>query len=114
MTAHNITVLRQLKLNGMAQALLQQREQPGTYQALSFEERLQLLIDHEQQSRDNRKQQRLLTGATLKVAANAREINYEQPRGLNQSVIAGLLSCGWVTKHQNILITGPCGSGCIG
>ena len=30
MTAHNITVLRQLKLNGMAQALLQQREQPGT------------------------------------------------------------------------------------
>jgi len=111
MTTHNITVLRQLKLHGMAQALLQQLEQPGTYQALAFDERLQLLIDHEQQSRDNRKQQRLLTTATLKVAASARDINYEQPRGLNQSAMAGLLSCGWVAKHQNILITGPCGSG---
>jgi len=47
MNQHNITLLRQLKLTGMAQALLQQLEQPGTYQALSFEERLQLLIDHE-------------------------------------------------------------------
>ena len=54
MNQQNITIVRQLKLNGMAQALLQQLEQPGTYQALSFEERLQLLIDHEQQSRDNR------------------------------------------------------------
>ena len=111
MNQQNITVLRQLKLNGMAQALLQQLEQPGTYQALSFEERLQLLLDHEQLSRDNRKQQRLLTGATLKVQANARDINYEHPRGLNQSVMAGLLGCGWVNARQNVLLTGPCGSG---
>jgi len=111
MTTQNITQLRQLKLNGMAQSLLQQQEQPGTYQGLSFDERLQLLLDHEQHSRDQRKQQRLLSAATLKVAANARDINYEQPRGLNQSVMAGLLSCSWVGKHQNILLTGPCGSG---
>ena len=111
MNQHNITLLRQLKLTGMAQALLQQLEQPGTYQGLSFEERLQLLIDHEHQSRDNRKQQRLLTSATLKVQANARDINYEHPRGLSQSVMSGLLSSGWVNKQQNILITGPCGSG---
>ncbi|KOO58518.1 ATP-binding protein [Rheinheimera sp. KL1] len=111
MNQQNITLLRQLKLTGMAQALLQQLEQPGTYQGLSFEERLQLLIDHEHQSRDNRKQLRLLTSATLKVQANARDINYEHPRGLSQSVMSGLLSSGWVNKQQNILITGPCGSG---
>jgi len=35
--------LRQLKLTGMASALQTQRDQPGTYEGLSFAERLQLL-----------------------------------------------------------------------
>ena len=40
-----ITQLRQLKLTGMANALISQIEQPGTYEALPFEQRLQLLAD---------------------------------------------------------------------
>lgn len=43
--------LRQLKLNGMASALQTQGEQPGTYEGLAFAERLQLLVDHEDQVR---------------------------------------------------------------
>jgi hypothetical protein len=38
-----LSQLRQLKLNGMASALQTQLEQPGTYEGLSFAERLQLL-----------------------------------------------------------------------
>ncbi|MDZ7869776.1 MAG: hypothetical protein U5L02_11385 [Rheinheimera sp.] len=68
-----------------------------------------MLIDHEQQSRDNRKQQRLLTGATLKVKP-MRDITSEHPRGLNQSVMAGLLSCGWVNARKSVADR-ICGSG---
>ncbi len=103
--------LRQLKLSGMAQALQTQSEHPGTYEELSFVERVNLLVESEKLDRDNRKQQRLIRAAKFRLSANAKEIDYQQPRGLQQSQIAGLLQCDWLAKEQNLLITGPCGSG---
>ena len=111
MLEQTVSDLRQLKLSGMANALANQIEQPGTYEGLSFDERLQLLTDNESQDREQRKQQRLLKSAKLKIAANARDIDYQQPRGLKQSMMASLLQCDWLSKNQNLLITGPCGSG---
>ena len=111
MLDQTITQLRQLKLTGMANALISQIEQPGTYEDLPFEQRLQLLTDCEQQDRNQRKQQRLLKAAKLKIAANPKDINYQHPRGLKQSLVASLLQCDWVNKYQNLLLTGPCGSG---
>lgn len=111
MIEQTITQLRQLKLSGMANALFNQNEQPGTYEGLSFEERLQLLTDSEQLDRSQRKQQRLLKAAKLKIAANPKDIDYQHPRGLKQSMIANLLQSGWINKNQNLLMTGPCGSG---
>lgn len=111
MIEQTISQLRQLKLSGMARALLSQVEQPGTYQGLAFEQRLQLLTDSELLDRDQRKQQRLLKAARLKIDANPRDIDYQHPRGLNQSLIANLLQNDWIHKHQNLLITGPCGCG---
>ena len=107
----NLQHLRQLKLTGMANALAAQHEQPGHYEGLSFDERLQLLSDAEQLERDQRKQTRLLKAAKLKLHATAQGIDYSHPRGLKQSLMAALLQCHWVKKHQNLLLTGPCGSG---
>ena len=106
-----LTQLRQLKLTGMAQALQTQSEQIGTYEALSFTERLQFMLDNESLSREQRKQQRLIRSAKLKLAANGADIDYQHPRGLQQSQMAGLLQGNWLAKAQNILLTGPCGSG---
>ena len=84
--------LTQLRLNSQAipkygeNSLLSQIEQPATYEGLSFEERLQLLTDSEANDRENRKQQRLLKAAKLKLSAHARDIDYQHPRGLKQSV----------------------------
>ena len=69
MMQHTLTQLRQLKLTGMADALRMQDEQPNNYDELSFAERIQLMIDHEQLVREQRKQQRLLKGAKLKLNA---------------------------------------------
>lgn len=95
----------------MATALAMQTEQPGNYDNLSFEERIGLLTDSEQHEREQRKQQRLLKSAKLKIHAHARDIDYAQPRGLKQAMMASLLQCDWINKHQNLLLTGPCGSG---
>jgi DNA replication protein DnaC len=103
--------LRQLKLSGMAAALQSQREQPGTYEGLAFTERLQLLVDHEDQERQQRKQDRLLRLAQFKLNAYSKDIDYQQSRGLKQTQMASLLQCDWINKAQNVLLTGPCGSG---
>ena len=78
--------------------------QPGNYDNLSLEKRIAMMADSEQH-------ERLLKAAKLKIHVNAQDIDYTQPRGLKQSLMASLLTCEWITKHQNLLLTGPCGSG---
>ncbi len=111
MLEYTLAQLKQLRLHGMANALSSQYEHPGTYEGLSFDERIQLLTDSEYQDRDHRKQQRLLKAAKLKIAANATDIDYQHPRGLKQAMVATLLQCDWISKSHNLLITGPCGCG---
>ncbi len=110
-TENILSQLRQLKLSGMAIAIQSQIEQPGTYEGLSFEERIQFLIDQELTERSQRKQQRLIRAAKFKIQAHAQAIDYHHPRGLKQSQMASLLQCDWIAKGQNLLLSGPCGSG---
>jgi DNA replication protein DnaC len=105
------TQLHSLKLTGMAESLQQQREQPNTYADLSFEERLAQLVSAEATYRDNRRLTRLLRAARLKLSATMAEIDYAHQRGLMKSVMASLSAGEWLTHYQNLLITGPCGSG---
>lgn len=69
--------------------------QPGTYEGLAFAERLQLLVDQEDQARHQRKQERLTSAAQFKLKAHAKDIDYQVARGLQQSQIASLLICDW-------------------
>jgi len=111
MTHQTLTALRELKLAGMAGALQAQREQIATYEALSFDERLDLLVEHERLLRDQRKRDRLITQARFKLNASVADIDYQHPRGLQKTRIAQLAQPDWLHRGQNLLITGPCGSG---
>lgn len=111
MTTQTMAQLRQLKLGGMATALQTQLEQVGTYEGLPFVERLTLLVDHECLSREQRRQERFIRQAHFRLRASVAEIDYQHPRNIKQSQIAQLASSDWVNRAQNLLITGPCGSG---
>lgn len=111
MTTQTLALLRQLKLSGMAAALETQQEQPGTYEALGFIERLQLLLEQEYLMREQRKQERLIKQARFKLSATVQDIDYQHPRNLKQSQIAQLAQGDWIVRGKNLLITGPCGSG---
>jgi DNA replication protein DnaC len=86
MTNTTLMLLRQLKLTGMADALTMQQTQPNNYDNLSFEERLQLLVDAEHLERGQRKQQRLLKAAKLKLHATARDIDYTRHSASNSGI----------------------------
>ena len=111
MNTQVLTQLRQLKLGGMAQALTTQFEQTGTYEGLAFVERLGLLLEHEHRSREQRKHERLIRQARFKLTASVQEIDYQHPRNITPSQIAQLARGEWIQRAQNLLITGPCGSG---
>jgi DNA replication protein DnaC len=111
MTAQTLVRLRQLKLSGMVAALEHQQEQVSTFEALPFIERLSLLLEHEHLMRENRKQERLIRQAQFKLRATVQEIDYAHPRNIERAQIARLAQGDWIERSQNLLITGPCGSG---
>ncbi|MEJ1469765.1 MAG: ATP-binding protein, partial [Candidatus Sedimenticola sp. (ex Thyasira tokunagai)] len=85
MNNQTVSQLRQLKLGGMAHALQGQLEQVSTYEGLPFIERLDLLLDQECLSRDQRKQERLIRQARFRLRACVQEIDYQHPRNITQS-----------------------------
>ncbi|MFQ5937925.1 MAG: ATP-binding protein, partial [Acidiferrobacterales bacterium] len=111
MTTQTLSALRQLKLPGMAAALQSQLEHAGTYEGLAFMERLALLVEEERVSRERRKQNRLIRQARFKLAASVQDIDYQHPRAITQARIAQLAQAEWIERGQNLLLTGPCGSG---
>ncbi len=111
MQSQTLTQLHQLKLGGMAAALQTQLEQVGTYEGLPFIERLGLLLDQENLQREQRKQQRLIRQARFKLNACVQDIDYQHPRNLKKSQLAQLAQGDWINRSQNLLLTGPCGSG---
>ena len=106
-----ISRLHDLRLGAMAQALQRQQEQVGTYGGLSFMERLGLLVEQECLERDHRKQNRLIRQARFKLNATVPDIDYQHRRNIEPSQIAQLAQGEWIERAQNLLITGPCGSG---
>lgn len=105
-----LETLRRMRLVAMADAFLAQAQQPDMH-GLSFEERFGLLVDQEWTHRQNRRMARFLKNAKLRLPACPEDIDYQQPRGLDRSVLRSLTSCDWIRMRQNVLITGPTGVG---
>jgi DNA replication protein DnaC len=100
-----------MRLNGMADALKTQEQDPGARE-LSFLERLALLIDHQWNWRQNQALARRLHGAKLRGNACVEEIDYRAARGLDKSVIRALAQeSAWVRNHEHIFVLGPTGVG---
>ena len=104
------TKLHALKLNGMAEAYEEQRSQSRMAE-LSFDERLGLLVERQWLWKENRALATRLAYAQLKEQACVEDLDYGDGRGLKRSVIDQLARADWINYHQNVLITGPTGTG---
>ena len=103
--------LRTLKLDGLAAGLEEQLAQPGMA-ALSFEERMALLVDREVHARNDRKLVRLLKNAHLKYGQAAIEdIDARAGRGIDRRAVMSLALGDWVSAGHSVLVTGPTGAG---
>jgi DNA replication protein DnaC len=102
--------LRALRLEGMAQALEEQRRQPDITQ-LDFEERMGLLVERQWLWKEDRGLSARLKNAHFKINATLEDLDYRSSRGLKRAQIDQLRASQWVGEHRNCLITGPTGTG---
>ena len=103
--------LRAMRLEGMAQALEEQRRQ-GKLSELDFEARLALLVERQWLWRENRGLAARLHYAQLKISdATLEGIQYQTTRGLKRAQIDQLRASRWIEEKRNCLITGPTGVG---
>jgi DNA replication protein DnaC len=105
-----IAQLQSLGLRGMVRALERQPEHPDA-QALGFEDRLSLLIQHEIADRQAHRFSQRLRWAKLPQAACVEDLDARAPRGLERGKLTQLIELTWIDQHLNLLITGPTGVG---
>jgi DNA replication protein DnaC len=102
--------LNTMRLQGMAAALQEQMNIDGV-DTMNFEERLGLLLDHEQAMRETRRLKTRLRKAKLRQDSSIEDIDLRHPRGLDKSLVLRLSDCQWIKDHNNLIITGPTGVG---
>jgi DNA replication protein DnaC len=103
--------LRDLKLAGMACAVEEQLASSAST-ALSFEERLALMVDREVHHRSDKRRAALLKRAGLKYPqACVEDVDGRAGRGFERSALMSLALSRWIEEGTAILATGPTGSG---
>ena len=105
-----IALLNRFKLHGMAKGF-EERLSRAEHGGLSHAEFVGLLVDDERIHRQNARLEKLLKKAKLKQNASLEDVDYRHPRGLVKQTIVELSKGEWLTRHENILMTGPTGIG---
>ena len=103
--------LKALKLDALAHAWLEQQKNPEMV-ALAFDERFAMLIDAEWLHRENRRMERALKDAKLRIgSAYVEDIDFAARRELDRALVRQLATCRWIDEHQCVVVTGPTGTG---
>lgn len=102
--------LNTMRFSGMASALEEQMKMDGL-NSMGFEERLGLLLDHEQAVRETKRMKTRLRKAKLRQNCSVEDIDFRHPRDLDKSLVLRLAGCQWIRDHNNLIITGPTGVG---
>lgn len=105
-----IEKLKQMRLTAMAGL---HKEQLNSHQHSKYtaDEYLAFLTDHEWEHRYNRKIQRLTKQAGFRQKATLTEVNYSESLNLEKNMFARLSTLDFITKNENLIITGPSGVG---
>jgi DNA replication protein DnaC len=102
--------LSRLRLHGMGrswQVLMETRKQ----NELSLSEGLELLLQAEEQERNNKRFERLRMNARFRYQASIEELKMDASRGLDKGLIMTLATGEYMTKGESVLITGATGCG---
>ena len=105
-----IQKLLELRLAAMAHALREMlASAPG--EALSFEEKIGMIVDREWTDRRNRQLARRIKHAKLGMNASLEDLWCEPARGIDKALMRELAKCQWVRAKRNVITEGATGVG---
>jgi len=99
-----------MKLHGMLRSY-QTMLDSNQHQDMTQDEFINILIQSEWEERENKKICRHLRLARFRYGASIEEINFAKNRGLDKTQLMRLADTGFITRKENILITGATGVG---
>lgn len=110
MNEATVTKMKQMNLNGMHNAFKTAIES-GKTDHYTIDQFTSMLIDSEWDERHNRRIERSIKNARFHYKSNIESLNFEVSRNLDRTQVLRLADCEFVTKNQNVLITGSTGVG---
>jgi DNA replication protein DnaC len=106
-----LTQMKQMRLSTMAESLVT-RLKNADHRDLSHEEFVALLIEDEFNARNDRRLSRMIGRANFKPEQACLEnLSFDAARGLQKKDVMTLTTATWIQNAQNVIITGPTGSG---
>ncbi len=102
--------MNKLRLLGMAKSWTALQETRKLHE-LSLTDGMELLLQAEEQERDNRRFKRLEYQAGFRYKASMEELRIDPARGIDKTLIATLATGDYLSKGESILITGATGCG---
>src|SRR3972149_4183269 len=102
--------LKHLRLTGMAKSWQAMVETRQAYQ-ISFTEGLEVILQAEQQERENNRFDRLVKASKFRDQSSIEEQIYNPKTKLDKGLVSKLATCQYITKGESILITAATGCG---
>jgi DNA replication protein DnaC len=109
-TNQTIEKLKGMRLRAMANLYLHHL-QNNQYTDSSPDEYLSILVDHEWEERQNNKIQRLIKQASFRQQASISDVNFTTARNLEKNMFNRLALLDFISKKENIILTGASGVG---
>ena len=109
MNSQTIEEMKEMKLYGMARAMLSAVE--VGLADITPDEFIAHLVDAEYDDRYNRKLFRLIKNARFRYRAQIEDIDFNLARGLDKNMFLRFSDCGFIKSKKNIIVTGPTGVG---
>ena len=110
MNTDTLDKMRRMRLLGMHRAFKTSLE-ATTPTSLTVDEMVAMLVDSEWDDRHNRTIERSMRNAHFRYKATIEGVEYSSERGLDKNVIHRLAEGVFIKGKENILITGPTGTG---
>lgn len=104
------TQMNKLRLHGMMKSWTALKETRQLHD-LSLNDGLELLLQAEEQERDNRRFKRLEYNAGFRYKSSLEEVSLDQSRGMDKNLLASLATGDFISKGESVLITGATGCG---
>jgi DNA replication protein DnaC len=110
MTHPLLPKLRALRLSGMLQTL-DTRAAQATERSLTPTEFLAVMLDDELERRDQTRLDRLVTEAGIDPSKTLAQFDFAAAPQVNRTLVMELADCTFVHRAENVLLSGPTGTG---